>query len=142
MSIGFEKIRVRFAPSPTGFLHVGGARTAIFNWLFAHKTGGKFLLRIEDTDVQRSGPDEVDAIIQGLQWLGLDWDEEIIYQSQRLQIYRKYIDELLLSGKAYKCFCSKDEIERQRQKAAKDACDGRADDARANGVFRSAKFYH
>lgn len=125
MSIGFEKIRVRFAPSPTGFLHVGGARTAIFNWLFAHKTGGKFLLRIEDTDVQRSGLDEVDAIIQGLQWLGLDWDEEIIYQSQRLQIYRKYIDELLLSGKAYKCFCSKDEIERQRQKAADEKRDFR-----------------
>ncbi len=76
-------VRVRFAPSPTGFLHIGGARTAIFNWLFAQKYNGKFLLRIEDTDAERSGQEMVDAIIDGLRWLALDWDEEIISQSNR-----------------------------------------------------------
>lgn len=113
-----ENIRVRFAPSPTGYLHVGGARTAIFNWLFARKHDGKFLLRIEDTDVARSGREIVDAIIHGLTWLGLDWDEEIVYQSQRLEVYKNHSAQLIEAGKAYKCFCSKEELDAKRKKAA------------------------
>ncbi len=120
-----ENVRVRFAPSPTGYLHVGGARTAIFNWLFARKHGGQFLLRIEDTDVARSGEEMVEAIIQGMQWLGLNWDEEIVYQSARLEVYAAHIANLIGQGKAYKCFCSKDELESKRQHAAKEKQDYR-----------------
>ncbi len=112
-----EKFRVRFAPSPTGFLHVGGARTAIFNWLFARKYGGDFLLRIEDTDVERSGEAMVDAILEGLQWLGLNWDEEVIYQSHRLELYDRYIAQLIDAGKAYKCYCAVEEIDADRAQA-------------------------
>ena len=91
------EVRTRFAPSPTGFLHLGGARTALFNWALARKEGGKFILRIEDTDVARSTEEAVEAILDGLRWLGLDWDEGPYFQSQRLEIYRKYA--LLLWGK-------------------------------------------
>jgi len=95
-------VRVRFAPSPTGFLHIGSARTAIFNWLYARHTGGKFLLRVEDTDLKRSEARFLDEILEDLKWLGLDWDEEPIHQSQRFGVYRGKAEELLAAGKAYK----------------------------------------
>jgi glutamyl-tRNA synthetase len=123
MSTDLQNIRVRFAPSPTGFLHVGGARTAIFNWLFARKYNGKFFLRVEDTDAERSGQEMVDAIIDGMKWLGLDWDDEIIYQSQRIERYSACAGELLNQGKAYKCFCSKEELDAKRDKAKQEKRD-------------------
>ncbi len=110
-------IRVRFAPSPTGYLHVGGARTALFNFLFAKKHGGRFILRIEDTDPERSKKEYEEKIIQDLKWLGLEWDEGPYYQSQRLETYRKYAEKLLSEGKAYYCFCTPEELEAERQKA-------------------------
>jgi len=97
--------RVRFAPSPTGYLHVGGARTALFNWLFARHEGGKLLLRIEDTDVERNKPELVDGILQGLKWLGIEWDEGPFFQSQRLEIYRTAAERILAAGAAFKCYC-------------------------------------
>lgn len=112
-------VRVRFAPSPTGYLHVGGARTAIFNWLYARKQGGRFLLRIEDTDVVRSQTAQVDAIFQGLQWLGLTWDESPLYQSSRFEIYRKFAFMLVEQGAAYKCFCSPERLRELRERAEK-----------------------
>ncbi|KUK40579.1 MAG: Glutamate--tRNA ligase 1, partial [Clostridia bacterium 62_21] len=99
-------VRVRFAPSPTGSLHVGGARTALFNWLFARHHGGKFILRVDDTDLERSTEESMRGILEGLQWLGIDWDEGPIYQSQRLDEYRKFANKLLEEGKAYYCFCT------------------------------------
>jgi glutamyl-tRNA synthetase len=99
------KPRVRFAPSPTGYLHVGGARTALFNWLFARHTGGTFILRIEDTDLERNRPELVQGILEGLQWLGLDWDEGPVFQSQRLDLYRAAAEKLLAAGAAYHCYC-------------------------------------
>lgn len=108
-------VRVRFAPSPTGYLHVGGARTALFNWLFAKHNNGIFLLRIEDTDQIRSTPASVDTILEGLTWLGLNWDEEVYYQSQRLDLYNKFINILLEQGKAYRCYCTPDELESRRK---------------------------
>lgn len=95
-------VRVRFAPSPTGFLHIGSARTAIFNWLFARHTGGKFLLRVEDTDLKRSDVRFLDEILDGLRWLGLDWDEEPIFQSRRFNVYREKAEGLVAAGKAYR----------------------------------------
>lgn len=109
-----EKPRVRFAPSPTGYLHVGGARTALFNWLFARHFGGTFLLRIEDTDLERSTPEMVEGILEGLNWLGIQWDEGPYYQSQRTHLYRAAVAKLISSGAAYYCFCSKEELERRR----------------------------
>ena len=100
-----EKLRVRFAPSPTGYLHVGGARTALFNWLFARHQRGTFLLRIEDTDVERNRPELVDGILEGLRWLGVNWDEGPYFQSQRLDLYRAAAERLLTIGAAYACFC-------------------------------------
>src|SRR5688572_12877572 len=94
-------IRVRFAPSPTGYLHVGGARTALFNWLFARHTGGKFLLRIEDTDKERSSDENTRIILDGLTWLGLDWDEAPVFQGARLARHQEVADRLLADGKAY-----------------------------------------
>jgi len=96
---------VRFAPSPTGYLHVGGARTALFNWLFARREGGTMILRIEDTDVERNRPELVEGILDGLRWLGLDWDEEPYFQSQRLDLHRTAAEKLLASGAAYLCYC-------------------------------------
>jgi glutamyl-tRNA synthetase len=98
-------VRVRFAPSPTGYLHVGGARTALFNWLFARNQCGTFILRVEDTDVERNRPELVEGILEGLRWLGLDWDEGPIYQSQRLAGYKDAAEKLLFSGAAYLCYC-------------------------------------
>ncbi|ABV73272.1 glutamyl-tRNA synthetase [Rickettsia canadensis str. McKiel] len=107
----------RFAPSPTGFLHIGSARTALFNYLFARHHNGKFLLRIEDTDKERSTNEAVEAIFSGLKWLGLDWDGEVIFQSKRNDLYKETALKLLQAGKAYYCFTSQEEIEKQRQKA-------------------------
>ncbi len=108
-----KSIRVRIAPSPTGFLHIGTARTALFNWLFARRNGGQFLLRIEDTDTERSEKKYEDDIVDGLRWLGLTWDETTYHQSERREIYAKYLAKLLESRAAYYCFCSKEELEAQ-----------------------------
>ena len=112
-----DSVRVRFAPSPTGYLHVGGARTALFNWLFARHFGGKLILRIEDTDFERSTEEMVQGIIEGMQWIGLDWDEGPFFQSKRLPMYRATAEKLLASGHAYYCFCTKEEIEQRRAAA-------------------------
>lgn len=114
-----ESVRTRFAPSPTGYLHIGGARTALFNYLFAHHHGGEFILRIEDTDQERSTPEAIDAIIQGLKWLQLDWDEGPHLQTRRLALYKGKIEELLERGKAYPCVCSPEDLEAKRQAALK-----------------------
>jgi glutamyl-tRNA synthetase len=110
-------IITRFAPSPTGYLHIGGARTALFNWLYAKNTGGKFMLRIEDTDKERSTEPAIEAIIGGLKWLGLDWDGDEIYQSQRIKRHQQVVQELLDNGAAYYCYSSKEELEAMRAKA-------------------------
>src|SRR5947208_13564353 len=112
--------RVRFAPSPTGYLHVGGARTALFNWLFARHSAGTLVLRIEDTDLERSTPEMVEGILQGLQWLGLNWDEGPYYQTQRADLYLAAAAKLIASGAAYYCFCSKEELDARRAKAAQE----------------------
>ena len=101
----------RFAPSPTGYLHVGGARTALYSWLYAKKRGGKFILRIEDTDLERSNQASVDAILEGMQWLGLAHDEGPYYQTQRFDLYKEVVGQLLAAGKAYKCFCTVEEVD-------------------------------
>ena len=108
-------IRTRFAPSPTGYLHVGGARTALFSWLYARKHGGRFVLRIEDTDLERSTAESVQAILDGMSWLGLDYDEGPFYQTQRFDRYKEIIQQLLEQGDAYHCYCSKDELEEMRE---------------------------
>lgn len=108
-------MKSRFAPSPTGYLHIGSARTALFAWLWAKKTSGKFVLRIEDTDKERSTQTSVDAILDGMEWLGLDYDEGPIYQSDRTERYNEVINELLLNGKAYYCDCSKERLEKMRE---------------------------
>lgn len=115
-----EEVRVRFAPSPTGYLHVGGARTALFNWLFARKNHGKFILRIEDTDVSRSSPHMVQAILEGLLWLGLEWDEGPIFQSQRIPIYQEYAAKLVTTGKGYYCYCSPELLAQKREAARRE----------------------
>jgi glutamyl-tRNA synthetase len=110
-------IVVRFAPSPTGFLHIGGARTALFNWLYARGRGGKMLLRIEDTDRERSTKAAVDAILDGLDWLGIAWDGETVYQHARVARHRQVAEEMLAMGKAYRCFATADELREMREKA-------------------------
>ncbi len=107
-------VRTRFAPSPTGYLHVGGARTALFSWLYARKHNGKFILRIEDTDLERSTQESVDAILQGMDWLGLSYDEGPFYQTHCFERYKEVIQKLLDQGDAYRCYCSKDELEQLR----------------------------
>ena len=109
------KPRLRFAPSPTGQLHLGGARTALSNYLYAKKNGGQFLVRIEDTDLERSKKEHIDQICDSLQWLGLNWDEELVYQSKRGESYNNSLEDLLSSGKAYRCFASKEELEQIRK---------------------------
>ncbi len=116
-----QNTRVRFAPSPTGALHLGGARTAIYNWLFARSTGGQFLLRIEDTDRERSKEAFVDQILDSLRWLGLDWDEEPVYQSRRLKLYQEAVTQLLENDRAYRCFCTAEELAEQRRQAGNSA---------------------
>lgn len=110
-------LRVRFAPSPTGYLHVGGARTALFNWLYARHFGGTFILRIEDTDTERSTQESVDAILQGMAWLGLDCDEGPFYQTDNFPLYKEHLQRLLDEGKAYRCWCKPEELEAKRQAA-------------------------
>jgi glutamyl-tRNA synthetase len=115
-------VRVRYAPSPTGFPHVGNVRTALFNWLFARHTGGKFIVRIEDTDVARTVPGAIEAIMDSLRWLGLDWDEgpEVggpcgpYMQSQRLPIYQEFAEKLIEEGFAYRCYCTSERLDAVR----------------------------
>ena len=101
-----EEVRVRIAPSPTGFLHVGTARASLYNWLFARKHKGAFVLRVEDTDLKRSSKEMIPSILDGLKWLGLDWDEGPIYQSERFEVYGPYAQRLLEKGNAYYCYCT------------------------------------
>ncbi len=112
-----DTIITRFPPSPTGSLHIGGVRTALFNWLYAKKTKGKFVLRIEDTDAARSTKESVDAILESLEWLGIDWDEGPYFQTERYDIYNEYIAKLLESGSAYYCSCTPDEVNAMREEA-------------------------
>ena len=112
-----SEIRTRFAPSPTGYLHIGGARTALFNWLFARHCRGKFILRIEDTDRVRSSEESIQAIYDGMKWLGLDWDEGPYLQTERFSIYGEYIEKLIKKGKAYSCCCTPQELEEKRKRA-------------------------
>ena len=112
-----QNIVTRFAPSPTGFLHIGGARTALFNWLFARHHGGKMLLRIEDTDRARSTQEAVDAIMDGLTWLGLDWDGDPISQFSRVDRHKEVVEQMLASGTAYRCYCTPEELDAMREKA-------------------------
>jgi glutamyl-tRNA synthetase len=131
------QVRTRFAPSPTGYLHIGGARTALFNYLFARHHGGKFILRIEDTDRERSTPEAIQAILEAMTWLGLDYDEGPFYQTERYPLYRDKIQELLAKGKAYPCTCTAAELDAKRQLAQKEkrkpAYDGTC--RPANGVI-------
>ncbi len=113
------EVRTRFAPSPTGYLHIGGARTAIFNWLYARRHGGQFVLRIEDTDLERSTEDSIQQIIDAMNWLGIDYDEGPFRQMDRQAIYNEYVEKLLAEKKAYRCVCPKDELDRKREEAQK-----------------------
>src|SRR5689334_613365 len=112
-----EPVVTRFAPSPTGFLHIGGGRTALFNWLYARRHGGKMLLRIEDTDRERSTKEAIDAILDGLRWLGLDWDGDAVYQFSRVARHREVVEQMLASGNAYRCYATPDELTAMREKA-------------------------
>ena len=109
------KIKTRFAPSPTGYLHVGGARTALYSWLFARHNKGEFVLRIEDTDLERSTPEAIEAIMDGMNWLNLEWDEGPYFQTKRFDRYNAVIDEMLVAGTAYKCYCSKERLDALRE---------------------------
>jgi glutamyl-tRNA synthetase len=122
-----NQVIVRFAPSPTGYLHIGGARTALYNWLFARKHNGKFILRIEDTDVERSTDESIRGILDGMKWLGLEWDEGPNFQSQRLPQHKAAAQLLLAQGAAYKCFCTKEELEAKRLKAQQEKSDYKYD---------------
>lgn len=137
-------LRVRFAPSPTGYLHIGGARTALFNYLLAKKQGGKFVLRIEDTDVARSTQESVDAILDAMKWLGLSCDEGPFYQSERFDLYKQKVAQLLEEGKAYRCYCTQEELDAKREAAMKEGrkpkydgtCRKRSDQPDAPSVIR------
>lgn len=122
-------VRTRFAPSPTGYLHIGGVRTALYSWLHARRLGGRFVLRIEDTDLERSTPAATAAILEGMAWLGLDWDEGPFYQTQRMDRYREVLAQMLKEGSAYYCYCSREEVdvmrEEQRARGEKPRYDGR-----------------
>lgn len=115
-----ETVVTRFAPSPTGFLHIGGARTALFNWLYARAKGGKMLLRIEDTDRQRSTPEAIDAILDGLSWLGIDWSGDVVYQFARAERHRAAVDRMLADGRAYRCYATSAELEEMRETARRE----------------------
>jgi len=125
------EVRTRFAPSPTGYLHLGGARTALYSWAYARHFGGTFILRIEDTDLERSTPEAVQAIIEGMQWLGLDHDEGPFYQMQRMDRYREVVAQMLESGSAYLCYSSPDEIQAMRERAS-----AAGDKPRYDGTWR------
>ncbi len=127
------KIKTRFAPSPTGYLHVGGARTALYSWLYARHNQGEFVLRIEDTDLERSTPEAIEAIMDGMNWLSLDWDEGPYYQTKRFDRYNDVIDEMLEAGTAYRCYCSRERLdalrEEQMANGEKPRYDGRCRDS-------------
>ncbi len=112
-----NKPRLRFAPSPTGHLHIGGARTALYNWLIARKTGGVFVLRVEDTDRERSAQEYVDSILKAMEWLNLGWDEGPFFQTERMEVYKSHVDQLIKEEKAYRCYCTAEELETKRKKA-------------------------
>ena len=131
------KIKTRFAPSPTGYLHVGGARTALYSWLFARNHGGEFVLRIEDTDLERSTQQAIDAIMDGMNWLNLDWDEGPYYQTKRFDRYNAVIDEMLEAGTAYKCYCSKERLEQLRETQM-----ANGEKPRYNGNCRDSQEHH
>lgn len=152
LSSGFSEVRVRFAPSPTGYLHVGGARSALFNYLFAKKNNGKFILRIEDTDQARSTDESLKMMVQDLVWLGLEWDEGVdpvtlkdmgpcapYRQSQRLDLYKKYADQLLNSGKAYYCFMTDEELDALREKNKADGSHAHIESPYAEWTLDQAK---
>ncbi|MCK4708496.1 MAG: glutamate--tRNA ligase, partial [Gammaproteobacteria bacterium] len=120
-------IKTRFAPSPTGYLHVGGARTALFSWLYARKHGGKFVLRIEDTDLERSTEASINAILEGMTWLGLEYDEGSFYQTHHFDRYNEIIDQLMTEGKAYRCNCPKERLENLREEQMKNKVKPRYD---------------
>ncbi|MDH4191122.1 MAG: glutamate--tRNA ligase family protein, partial [Betaproteobacteria bacterium] len=124
-------IRTRFAPSPTGYLHIGGARTALFSWAYARRHGGKFILRIEDTDLERSTEVSKNAILESMTWLGLDWDEGPFYQMQRLERYKAIAEDLIAAGHAYRCWASKEELD-----AMRDAQRARGEKPRYDGRWR------
>lgn len=128
------KVRTRFAPSPTGYLHIGGARTALFSWLYARKMGGDFILRIEDTDLERSNQASVDAILYAMDWLGLNYDEGPFYQTQRFERYKEVVQQLLDTGHAYYCYCSKEELDAMRE-----AQMARKEKPRYDGRWRDSK---
>ena len=142
-------VRTRFAPSPTGALHIGGARTAIFNWLFARHYGGKFILRIEDTDQTRSTEDSIAEILDAMTWLGLDWDEGPLRQSERLSVYQSYAEKLLDAGKAYRCYCTTEELEARRKEAQSQGrvyryegtCRNRFDPSTSSGLTTGLESY-
>ena len=142
-------VRTRFAPSPTGALHIGGARTAIFNWLFARHYGGKFILRIEDTDQTRSTEDSITEILDAMTWLGLDWDEGPFRQSERLSVYQNYAEELVDAGKAYRCYCTPEELEARRKEAQRQGrvyryegtCRNRFDPSTSSGLTTGLESY-
>jgi glutamyl-tRNA synthetase len=127
------KPRVRFAPSPTGALHIGGARTALFNWLFARHHGGTFILRIEDTDLERSTKEFEASILEGMRWLGMDWDEGPYYQTQRMELYKEHVQKLLDAGHAYRCTCSPEELEAKRAAALAESRKPKYDGTCRNG---------
>jgi len=131
-------VRTRFAPSPTGYLHIGGARTALFSWAYARRHGGEFVLRIEDTDLERSTAESVSAILEGMRWLGLDWDEGPFFQMQRLGRYQEVAEQLIAAGQAYRCWMSREELEDLRklqiQKGEKPRYDGRWRPERAKAL--------
>ena len=126
-----SNVRTRFTPSTTGYLHIGGARTALFSWAYARRHSGTFILRIEDTDVARSTPEAVQAILDGMQWLGLDADEGPFYQMQRMDRYKQVIQEMLTAGTAYHCYTSTDELDRMREEQR-----ARGEKPRYDGTWR------
>ncbi|MDW7774425.1 MAG: glutamate--tRNA ligase [Desulfobulbaceae bacterium] len=126
------EVRVRFPPSPTGYLHIGGARTALLNWLFAKKTGGRFILRIEDTDAERSTPESIQGILDGLTWLGLEWDEGPYFQTEFAADHIRAAERLIESGHAYRCFCTKEDLDKKKEKAM-----AAKDDIRYDGTCRN-----
>ena len=136
-----EKIRTRFAPSPTGFLHIGGARTALFNWLYTRRHGGTFILRIEDTDQARSTEESTRAILDAMAWLGLNWDEGPYFQAERVNIHREMVRKLIDTGNAYYCTCTPEELEMKRKKALAEGRKPKYDGTcRDRGLARSARF--
>lgn len=135
-----KKIRTRFAPSPTGFLHIGGARTALFNWLYTRRHGGTFVLRIEDTDQARSTEESTQAILDAMTWLGLNWDEGPYFQAERVNLHREMVQKLIDEGKAYCCTCSPEELEAKRKNALAAGCKPKYDGTcRERGLARSTE---